>query len=211
MTTFLEAVAQGRLNLETPLVENDSPHFEALGRFIVAYANAETAVHLLARRLSGLSDTKARAVFGGMRLTDVIDRLRAIARADKLDRTVLDEMEACLSQLNVIADKRHNMVHRNVTVSDHGQIQVTNLTTAKSLRNFQFEAFSLVDIERLRADCLAIHIRLLLIENDSPEDELPMSEDVRTEVYAPWRYIPVEPAPQNKRRHKARISPRNRP
>jgi hypothetical protein len=40
----------------------DTPYFAAVGRFIVEYAAAEAAAHLLARHLSGLSDEKARII-----------------------------------------------------------------------------------------------------------------------------------------------------
>lgn len=68
-----------------PPIESDTPHFEAVGRFITSYAAAEGAVHMLARRLSGLSDEKARIIFGDMRLGDLSKRIRQMMRLDKLD------------------------------------------------------------------------------------------------------------------------------
>jgi len=52
-----------------PPIESDTSHYEAVGRFVTTFATAEAAVHMLARKLSGLSDAKARIIFGGMRLT----------------------------------------------------------------------------------------------------------------------------------------------
>ena len=37
----------------------DKTHYEALGRFLSSFASAEGAVHLVARKLTGLSDEKA--------------------------------------------------------------------------------------------------------------------------------------------------------
>jgi hypothetical protein len=45
---------------------DDKTHYEALGRFLASFANAEGAVHATARKLSGLGDEKARILFGGM-------------------------------------------------------------------------------------------------------------------------------------------------
>ncbi|HEX7563032.1 MAG TPA: hypothetical protein VF396_07220, partial [Bradyrhizobium sp.] len=59
-----------------PEIKPDTPHYEALGRFVTTFATAEAAVHLLARHLSGLSDEKARIIFGGMRLPDISDIIR---------------------------------------------------------------------------------------------------------------------------------------
>lgn len=211
MTTFLEAMATARINLETPLIENDTAHFESFGRFIVAYANTEAAVHMLARRLSGLDDAKARAIFSGMRISDVLNTIRVMVRADKLDTSTTDEIAVCFSQLNVITEKRNNMIHRGLTVSDRGQIQVTNISSAKSLRNFQFETFSLLDIESMRADCMALKIRLSLIADDNPENEFPMTENVRALVFEPWRYTPAKRGPQSKQPRKAQKLPQRQP
>jgi hypothetical protein len=66
-----------RILTEALLGRGEDVSFEALGRFVTAYATAESGVHILARTLSGLADEKARIVFGGMRLTDAIDCIRA--------------------------------------------------------------------------------------------------------------------------------------
>jgi hypothetical protein len=58
--------------LDTPPIKEDTPQYEALVRFITSYVNAEAALHMLARKLSGMSDEKARAIFGSMRLSDII-------------------------------------------------------------------------------------------------------------------------------------------
>ena len=47
--------------LPSPIAGDDDAHFAALGRFVVQYASAEAMVHMLARKLSGMSDEKARA------------------------------------------------------------------------------------------------------------------------------------------------------
>jgi hypothetical protein len=52
------------------------PYFAKVGRFIVAYAAAESMMHMLARHLSGLDDRKARIIFGGMPLRDLTERVR---------------------------------------------------------------------------------------------------------------------------------------
>jgi hypothetical protein len=41
-----------------------------------------------------------------MRLGDLADRIRAMARADKIDPTVQTEIDTCLTQLDLIGDAR---------------------------------------------------------------------------------------------------------
>jgi hypothetical protein len=52
--------------------------FAAFGRFIASYALAEAAFHIAARHFSGLPEGKARAILGGMRISDLIEKLRAL-------------------------------------------------------------------------------------------------------------------------------------
>jgi hypothetical protein len=96
---------------------NDKTHYEALGRFLASFANTEGILHAIARKLSGLSDEKARIVFAGMRLTDVTDRIRNFMQLDKATKQLetFADIEECLIQLNHISARRHNIVHRGAT------------------------------------------------------------------------------------------------
>src|SRR5580704_12269480 len=91
---------------------NDRTHYEALGRFLASFANTEGILHAVARKLSGLSDEKARIVFAGMRLTDVTDRIRNFMQLDKANKSkqleTFADIEECLLQLNHISGRRHN-------------------------------------------------------------------------------------------------------
>jgi hypothetical protein len=61
LVTDAAAQALGLINPPS----NDKTHYEALGRFLASFANAEGVLHVIARKLSGLSDEKARILFGG--------------------------------------------------------------------------------------------------------------------------------------------------
>jgi hypothetical protein len=95
--------------LAPPPIDEETSHCEALGRFITAYATAEAAVHILARKLSGLSDEKARAIFARMGMEDVMERARAMMRADKTERKIFADVDACFVQLKLIAKCRHKL------------------------------------------------------------------------------------------------------
>src|ERR1035437_8868002 len=111
-----------------PSISNDTPHFEAVGRFISSFASAEAAAHALARKLSGLSDKKARIIFGGMRLGDITDRIRGMMLADAIAENTYADIDSCLTQLNCIADQRHKLVHRS-TMYLADKLIVSNVLT----------------------------------------------------------------------------------
>ena len=57
----------------------DAPYFAALGQFIAAYAEAEAGIHLVIRSLSGMGEEKAREVFGGQRVVDMVKCIQEAA------------------------------------------------------------------------------------------------------------------------------------
>jgi hypothetical protein len=60
--------------------KKEAAYYEEFGRFIAAYSSAEAEIHAVARHFSGTDDTRARVIFGGLRISDAIDRLRALLR-----------------------------------------------------------------------------------------------------------------------------------
>jgi hypothetical protein len=153
---------------------------------ITAYGGAEAGVHFLARYLSGLPDAKARAIFGGMRLPDLIDRIRQMMRIDKRPDDVYQEVDACLVQLDVIADQRNKLVHRMVDYAG-SHLNVSNPLTAKSLAAIEVDVFSDRDLINIEIDCGVIFLRFLRVISPELPYESPEVEGV---VRGPWRYKP---------------------
>jgi hypothetical protein len=91
--------------------------YAAFGRFIAAYAPAESGFHILARTLSMLPEAKARIIFSGMRLNDIIERIRALSKPDDMK-----ELEKFISQVNIIWTVRDRLVHRYVRVTLDGEL-----------------------------------------------------------------------------------------
>jgi hypothetical protein len=60
--------------------KKEAAYYEELGRFIAAYSSAEAQIHVLARAYSKTDDDRARIMLGGLRLVDIIERLRALMR-----------------------------------------------------------------------------------------------------------------------------------
>jgi hypothetical protein len=205
MTDNDPLVRQGILNaLASPPFDESSQNYEAVGRFITAYANAEGALHEFARYLTGLSDEKARVLFANMRLSDITDRIRALMRLNKTEAETAANVEECLVQLNEIASRRHSLVHRG-SIFVFGRLVVTNASTAKTIGGIEQEHFDHTDLQNLASDCRQIFLRLTQIIEPSTPD--PTASLLR----GPWRYKPAEPKAQNRPRQKAPGSQRPPP
>jgi len=178
---------------------DDKPYYEAIGRFVVAYAQLEGVLHTLARRLSGLKDDKARIVFSGMRLGDLNTRIRGLLRVTKRSPKVKADIEACLSQCDVIGIERDKMVHRYVQYAT-GTISISNEMTAKSPLAAERDLFTINDLMRLQIDCWTIVLRIMHIMGPAfiraaDKKELRM-------LHEPWQYKPRQRQTQKKQSRK---------
>jgi hypothetical protein len=179
-----------------PPFDESSQNYEAVGRLITAYANAEGALHQLARHLTGLSDEKARVLFAGMRVSDITDRVRALVRLNKTDSETAADIEACLVQLNEIASRRHSLVHRG-SIFVFGVLLVNNVSTAKTMEGIEQETFRHAELKDMTSDCENIYLRLTQIVR--PIDGSP---EFSAGLRQPWRYKPARPKAQNQSRQK---------
>jgi hypothetical protein len=196
MTKLPKNLARALLDVE------DESHYAALGRFITAFANTEGMVHELTRKFSGLSDEKARITFGGMRLSDVVDRLRQYIVIDSVPKETSAEIDYCLTQLVHIAERRHKLVHRGVIFRD-GAFVISNVMTTRSLKNIEVESLDEELLENMLLDCGSIYMRLLSITH--PERILEASKKTLAMMRAlAWRYKHEPPKSQNRRLRKDR-------
>jgi hypothetical protein len=185
---------------------NDKTHYEALGRFIAAFANVEGVVHVLARKISGLSDEKARILFGGMRLSDVLVRLRQLMPIDQATQDSYSELDICLTQLAGISDRRHKLVHRGATYFAGGLIS-GNAQTAKSVKHMEVETIDENALTAMTLDCGSIYLRLSYLANPSATDQ----HLVLILKSRPWRYIPPKANTQNQPPQKAPAKQKRQP
>jgi hypothetical protein len=186
------AAAQA-LGLITP-PSNDKTHYEALGRFLSSFASAEGAVLLVARKLTGLSDEKARIIFAGFRLSDLLERIRGLIQLEKNNKSedeTLSDIEECIEQLLHISTRRHNLVHRGVTYFA-GALISGNALIAKTLASIETESIPEKTLIDMHLDCGAIFMRLSYISDLRTVDE----SWRRALRLRPWRY---EPPPKSKK------------
>lgn len=163
-------------------IPSESEYYEHLGRLVTQYALVEQAIHIVARKISGLTDRDGRIVFSGMRISDIVQRIRALKSGDE---KFLGEFNLCIAQFDLIGKQRDMFVHRAVHVIE-GKLLVTNTLTAKSIDLITADDFGIEDIKAMVADCIAIYLRLTYLIKVTPKEK----EETDDFVYAPWRYKP---------------------
>jgi hypothetical protein len=178
---------------------NDRTHYEAFGRFLSSFASAEGAIHIIARKLTGLSDDRARIIFAGFRLADLIERIRGLIKLERNEQSkdeALTDIEECIEQLSHISTRRHNLVHRGVTYFA-GTLISGNALIAKTLAAIEVEAISEEALIDMQLDCGAIFLRLTYAADLRSADQ----EWLNALRLRPWRY---KPPPQNSKNPKRR-------
>jgi hypothetical protein len=83
-------------------------------------------------------------------------------RINETPDDMYQEVDACLVQLDAIADQRHKLVHRMVEYTG-SCLSVSNPLTAKSLATIESDVFSHSDLLNMNADCIAIFHRFLRV------------------------------------------------
>jgi len=178
-----------------PPPPSEQTYYQHIGQFIVAYAQAECVVHELARKLSGINEASARAVFHGMRGGDLKNRILAMVRLSKRSRKVKTDIENCLQHFDVIGTQRDKLAHRSTTY-EGGTIKITNKITAKSMLEYEQDLFHATDLIAMYRDCLVISIRLRHIVN--PALRRAADREFRQLLQKPWLYKLAQPKIQKK-------------
>jgi hypothetical protein len=160
-----------------------------IGRLITEFARAEAYVHLLTCRRSGLGDVKARPVFSGMRLGDLAERLRGIIRLGEQEEGEYDDIDACLTQLDIIGKQRHKIAHRFTEIYE-SKIVTNNIYTSKSFDEYQSDVFTPEELGNMISDCRRIRRRILRHTDGEARRRERYDPTFLPMLFEPWRYKP---------------------
>lgn len=166
---------------------SEDDYYAAVGKLITSYAKAEAAANIFTRKLSGLSDDSARCIFGGMRLVDLTERLKNLAKHH--NHGSYKEIENILKQLFVIKLERDKIAHREAEYRHLVGIELTNISTAKSLSNASKEIFTIEHLSQLESDCVRVYFRFFMLTHG----DLKVSEDIMNWLHSSWSYRPSKP------------------
>ncbi|HKZ03349.1 MAG TPA: hypothetical protein VJ180_13980 [Pyrinomonadaceae bacterium] len=165
-----------------------------LGEFVCLYANVETACHSTFHFQSGLSERVAKAMVGGMRLSDLIGVLsRVIELSNSLAQFFKEDFKACVTQFDHITALRNRLIHRGAQAR-YGEYVSTNSLTAKTRESVDILKFRLDDLKAASDDCSRIAFRIHLVNFGGDHGQ---PSDWERSLYAPWRYKPVQPKKTN--------------
>src|SRR5688572_25205081 len=87
-------------------------YFEALGKFVNAFAKSEAFTHMLFPTLAKVTTRMAMALKGGMRLSDLMPIIRRVMEINNFDAGARSEIDALFTQLNEISIFRDRILHR---------------------------------------------------------------------------------------------------
>lgn len=184
----------------------DIPYFTAVGRLIVNYADAENAINMAARRLSGLDDPAARILFAGMRFGELSERLRGLIRIRKIPTGRRKDLTESLDQLGTITTERNRIVHRSTQYLNNALV-VTNALIAKAPDSHETHVFTLEQLENMALDCSVAYWRIIR-STVLPKDDPP---EIVEFLRQPWRYKPHQPKNKHPPRGGAPGSRKHRP
>jgi hypothetical protein len=165
--------------------------YAVLGKFIAEFSRAESYVHLLTCRRSGLGDVKGRVIFNGMRLGDLAGCLRGLIRLSEAEPGEYDDIDACLVQLDIIGKQRHKIAHRFVNVGD-AFVVAENIYTSKIFSQHESDTYSVDQLNDMIADCARIRRRILRHTDGEARRRERHDPSWIPELFAPWRYKPAK-------------------
>lgn len=187
--------------MNTPSTFNDSPRkdieaaFEAraedesferaLGRFIIAFSDAEAELYKVLIRYSEVTDPIARALFSGTKTRGMIDFIRSIAHNSAMHADRRDDLEHVFVQLAAINTMRDHLVHHasdSYSFKDPKKRIVAN-TRASRYGNAKGYEIGPDTIDAMTWDLYGI------------SNHLNMHWGPRKEPFHPWRENPEDEKP----------------
>lgn len=91
--------------------EEEAKFEQSLGRFIIAFADAEAELRKVLIEYSQVADPVARALFSGTKAKGMIDFIRSIAHNTAMPADRRDDLEHVFVQLAAINTMRDHLVH----------------------------------------------------------------------------------------------------
>lgn len=195
--------------------ERERQFFEALGRFVVKFADVESTVSMVLWRYAKTTRTIGAHIFSSVKIDHGSTLIKQLAAALGSTQEKRDDLDNVLQQLGVINGMRNNILHHGVDSIAEDKPTVSNWLRAKG------EPFEMVVppemLDLMRADLRKISAHLLI---NHLERAMPQSEDGRALfeqiLRDPWRYRPPPQPPSQtktqasrpkKARPAARIDP----
>lgn len=175
-----------------------------LGKFIHSFSDTESDLLRLLIKLLGIRDSKAGAVFHGIRQETARDHINAILEATKQKRRK-EKMSGPFAQIAAIGTLRNNIVHWGVNSDAKGGFTVSNYDR-KPLKPKAYQ-IKIADLKNACADLSRIAVFLKVEIGDFDVSARKMAPYLAR----PWLYKSPQPFPQPKEPTKDQAKPKRRP
>lgn len=109
-------------------------------------------------------------------------------RNQKEQQYDFSDIDACLTQLDLIGKVRHKLAHRFVTMISLDKIEVHNAYTAKVPEGRQFESFHPDQLKDMISDCIRIRRRISRHTDGEARRRERHDPNWLPQLFAPWRY-----------------------
>jgi hypothetical protein len=173
-------------------------YYEALGRFVDAFARVETAMALTLRLYAKTSGEIAKVIFAGARIETGSTFIKQLAEATKTAKEKRDDLETVLQQLGIINGARNMILHYGATSIAEGQGMVSDVLKAKGEPTvFPISPTALDQMsEDLRK--ISTHLNYRHLGRPMPRSALMLSYMAGV-FESPWQYKrPVQPRARSK-------------
>lgn len=197
-----------RKSIEAAFNDRAENEFElALGRFIIAFADAEAELYKVLIQYSQVTNPVARAIFSGTRAKAMIDFIRSIAHNSAIPADRRDDLEHVFSQLAAINTMRDHLVH-HVSESyayDNPKKRIVANTRASRYGNAKGFEIGADTINAMTWDLYGISNHLNMHWGPREGPFRPWRENPEDQAPTPWAYKPPAPissweeVPSNKR------------
>ncbi len=187
----------------------EAGYWEALGRFIEAYAEIEHVISSTLWSFAKVSPPIAQAIFSGTRADAATKLINRILDGTKARKAIKEEFAFIFAQLNLITEARNLIVHYETTHIG-GKWVVTNRRIALDKKRLRQQPISVSILTQMSADLekISIHLYLLFLRNEKAKRSN-ISEIMHAfaqELLAPWQYkpLPNRPGKRKKRGRRGR-------
>lgn len=160
-------------------------HFQAIGEFITRYSALESLFIDVFINHSGLNHDMARAIVGGMRMKDVIERIKRVIKLRGLDEKILLDFEQVETLIDPLSTFRDNIVHRVWLQSAKGPV-IMNLAKARSMAAITQEPVSTEELQHQTWQVVAASIRVMP-HMLTDAQWWALKDEHRNLMQAPWR------------------------
>jgi len=171
------------------MLEKEAAYYEALGRFIGAFAEMETAMALTFWRFARSPTEIARAVFSGVRAKEAGDQCHRIMEAIGVPAPDIAAFKVLTDQMGALNKARNDIVHYGAAAIGSESAYVTNALKAHVEKKVNEFPVSPEILAKMQHDAVKItcHLEYEYLGRDWPKSPLGQMTLQRV-LQSPWLY-----------------------